>query len=187
MLAPYFFAGGTMDIFEGIMEGSEDALAYKRGESNGAVVRVRSNDTMGYRRLFIMRKDLGMSPGKLAAQVGHCAEAYWTRLLRSNALYEYGEYKVSLKIAADIFEQYINGAFVKTICEARNKNHLLKTKTKAEELGLVENEDYGLIYDNCRTELEPEEENGTTLIGIWFRPLPDDVAHEISKKYHLYV
>ena len=176
-----------MSIFDGIMEGLEDALAYKRGEANGVVVRVRSNDTVGYRRLFIMRKDLGMSPGKLAAQVGHCAEAYWTRLLRSNALHEDGEYKVSLKIPADIFEQYINGAFVKTICEARNKNHLLKAKTKAEELGLVENEDYGLIYDNCRTELEPEEENGTTLTGIWFRPLPDDVAHEISKKYHLYV
>lgn len=142
---------------------------------------------MGYRRLFIIRKDLGMSPGKLSAQVGHCTEAYWTRLLRSNALHEDGEYKVSFKIPADIFEQYINGAFVKTICEARNKNHLLKAKIKAEELGLAENEDYGLIYDNCRTELEPEEENGTTLTGIWFRPLPDDVAHEISKKYHLYV
>lgn len=37
---------------------------------------------MGYRRLFIMRKDLNMSAGKLAAQVGHCAEAYWTRQLR---------------------------------------------------------------------------------------------------------
>lgn len=37
---------------------------------------------MGYRRLFIMRKDLNMSPGKLAAQVGHCAEAFWTWKLR---------------------------------------------------------------------------------------------------------
>ena len=36
---------------------------------------------MGYRRLFIMRKDLNMSAGKLAAQVAHCAEAYWTKLL----------------------------------------------------------------------------------------------------------
>lgn len=186
-LAPYFLLEAHMTIFDGIMAGLEDALAYKRGEPNGVVVRVRSNDTMGYRRLFIMRKDLGMSPGKLAAQVGHCTEAYWTRLLRSNALHEGGEYKVSFNISADIFEQYINGAFVKTICEARNKNHLLKAKTKAEDLGLVENEDYGLIYDNCRTELEPEEENGTTLTGIWFRPLPDDIAHEISKKYHLYV
>ena len=35
---------------------------------------------MGYRRLFIMRKDLNMSAGKLAAQVGHCAEAYWNSM-----------------------------------------------------------------------------------------------------------
>ena len=34
--------------------------------------------------------------------------------------------------------------------------------------------------------LTPEEENGTTLTGIWFRPLEDDVAHSISKKYQLY-
>ena len=142
---------------------------------------------MGYRRLFIMRKDLGMSPGKLAAQVGHCAEAYWMGLFSGNALREDGEYSVSLKIPADIIEQYINGAFVKTICEARNKNHLLKAKTIAEELGLLENEDYGFIYDCCLTELSPEEEDGTTLTGIWFRPLPDEVAHEISKKYHLYI
>lgn len=33
---------------------------------------------MGYRRLFIMRRNLNMNPGKLAAQVGHCAEAFWT-------------------------------------------------------------------------------------------------------------
>lgn len=36
---------------------------------------------MGYRRLFIMRKDLHMSAGKMAAQVAHCAEAYWTRMI----------------------------------------------------------------------------------------------------------
>ena len=29
-------------------------------------------------------------------------------------------------------------------------------------------------------------ENGTTLTGIWFRPLPDELAHKISKKYQLY-
>ena len=57
----------------------------------------------------------------------------------------------------------------------------------AEDLGLIEGKDFGLIYDNCLTELEPEEENGTTLTGIWFAPLPDEVAHSISKKFHLYV
>ena len=37
------------------------------------------------RRLFIMRKDLHMSTGKLLAQTCHCAEAYWTRELRKQA------------------------------------------------------------------------------------------------------
>lgn len=143
---------------------------------------------MGYRRLFIMRKDLNMSAGKLAAQVGHCAEAYWTNLLRLGTFTHDETPVVSciVDIPHGIFQEYINGAFVKTICEAKNKNHLLKAKTKAEELGLVEGVDFGLICDNCLTELAPEEENGTTLTGIWFRPLPDDVAHEISKKYQLY-
>ena len=145
---------------------------------------------MGYRRLFIMRKDIGMSAGKLAAQVGHCAEAYWTRLLRRTVVGEVLDKNVyrteCIDIDKDTYEQYINGRFVKTICEAKNKNHLLKAKTMANELGLIENEDYGLIYDACYTELKPEEENGTTLTGIWFKPLPDAIAHQISKKYQLY-
>jgi len=152
---------------------------------------------MGYRRLFIMRKDLCLSPGKLAAQVGHCAEAYWTLMIRDNidhqvnglyrALVGKADYETNrILIDQDEYEQYINGSFVKTICEARNKNHLLKAKTIAEELGLIEDEDFGMIYDNCLTELEPEEENGTTLTGIWFKPLPDEIAHQISKKYQLY-
>lgn len=147
---------------------------------------------MGYRRLFIMRKDLNMSPGKLAAQVGHCAEAYWTNLLRSNAeLISDGyvdEYEIKgLCFNTQIFEQYINGSFVKTVCEARNKGHLLKAREKAEELGLIEGVDFGLIYDNCWTELNPEEADGTVLTGIWFAPLPDEISHDISRKYHLYM
>lgn len=140
------------------------------------------------RRLFIMRKDLHMSPGKLAAQVSHCAEAYWIRGLRRFAepLDDYAGYKINGIIDKEIFEQYINGSFTKTICEAKNKNHLLKAKTMADEIGLIEGEHYGLIYDKCLTELEPEELDGTTLTGIWFCPLSDDIAHSISKKYHLY-
>lgn len=143
---------------------------------------------MEYRRLFIMRKDLHMSAGKLAAQVAHCAEAYWMRLIRDNTGYACTETYVvcDMRIQRDLYDSYINGSFVKTICEAKNKAHLLKAKAKAKELGLIEDVDFGLIYDNCRTELAPEEENGTTLTGIWFRPLPDDIAHGISKNYQLY-
>lgn len=143
------------------------------------------------RRLFIMRKDLNMSPGKLAAQVAHCAEAYWTRDIsyysHSDHVTEVGDLlEIPIYVEKSVLKNYICGSFVKTICEARNKNHLLKARDKAIELGLTENTDFGLIYDKCLTELQPEEENGTTLTGIWFCPLPDDVAHEISRKYQLY-
>lgn len=116
-----------------------------------------------------------MSPGKLAAQVGHCAEAYWTCLSKSGN-----------PVPEDIMREYVKGTFTKTICQARNKNHLLKAADMAKELGLVEGKDFGLIWDACFTELVPGEENGTTLTGIWFCPLPDETAHAISKKYHLY-
>ena len=143
------------------------------------------------RRLFIMRKDLNMSPGKLAAQVSHCAEAYWTNKIKQSfckVSEDNKEVVVSnLVLPSDIFNEYISGRFVKTVCEARNKNHLLKAKTIAEELGLKEGTDFGLIWDACLTELTPEEENGRTLTGIWFCPLPDEVTHKISKKYHLYM
>lgn len=109
------------------------------------------------RRLFIMRKDLNMSTGKLLAQTMHCAEAYWTRELRRYTPANDGssKYQVTITVDKDVFEQYVCGTFTKTVCEARNKNHLLKAKRIADEMGLVEGEHYGLIFDKCLTELEP--------------------------------
>ncbi len=82
------------------------------------------------------------------------------------------------------------GVFTKTICEARNRNQLMKAVEIAKELGLKEGIDFFLIKDCCLTELEPEEvdENGVgrTLTCIGFKPLTDDIAHQISKKYQLY-
>lgn len=84
-----------------------------------------------------------------------------------------------------------NGSFTKVVCKAKNRNQLLKAKTIAEELGLKEGEDFFLIKDNCRTELEPEEidENGVgrTLTCIGFKPLDSEIANKISKKFHLYM
>lgn len=144
---------------------------------------------MGYRRIFIVRKDLNLSAGKLAAMVGHCAEAYWTKNLKEvkrNYINGVGESKCEIVIPSKVWEEYVHGSFVKTVCEAKNKNHLLKTKTMATELGLIEGVDFGEINDKCLTELTPENEDGTTLVGIWFKPLPNEIAHKISKKYQLY-
>lgn len=103
---------------------------------------------------------------------------------------EIAAYHYDLIIDKDVYEQWIMGIFTKTICEARNRNHLMKAVAMADELGLKEGKDFWLIKDNCLTELEPEEINeegvGRTLTCIGFRPLPDDMAHAISRKYQLY-
>ena len=149
------------------------------------------------RRVFVIRKDLHLKPGKLAAMVGHCCEAYWTNLLKNN-------FKQAVKDTLDdqetddavgfpvyidynIWHEYVNGIFTKTICEAKNLKYLNnKALPVIEELGLKEGTDWGYINDCCLTDLTPENEDGTTTIGIWFKPLKDEDAFKISKKFKLY-
>ena len=186
------------------------------------------------RRVIIIRKDLHLKPGKLAAMVGHCCEAFWTNFLKAGlvkdmewatlpveipgnpdywmlyrhpkvyaaakAAHERGEktfkykqefsehcYLLTQKIDKDIWDEYVNGIFTKTICEARNLDNM---KSRAlpiiEELGLKEGLDWGYINDKCLTDLTPENEDGTTTIGMWFKPLKDEDAFKISKKFKLY-
>lgn len=82
------------------------------------------------RRLFIMRKDLHMSTGKLLAQVMHCAEAYWTSKIRKGNLYRTndGQYMAQMTMPVEVYTDYVCGSFTKTVCEAKNKNQLLKAK-----------------------------------------------------------
>ena len=139
------------------------------------------------RQIIIARKDLQMSPGKLSAQVAHASMAFLTNWIRENAD-EDGHIDAWINHDSLV---WIQGIFTKTVCQAKNRFQLEKAITIANELGLKEKEEYFLIKDNCLTELEPEEvdENGVgrTLTCIGFRPLPDDTAHKISKKYHLYI
>lgn len=145
---------------------------------------------MGMRRLFIIRKDLHLSAGKLGAMVAHCAEGYWIWLIRKNTAEQNGKMHSSFDVDRDIWDDYLNGRITKTICEAKNITQLNKAKEMALELGLVENQDFGMINDACLTEITPEwvDENGEgrCTVGIWFKPLKDEVAHSISKKYQLY-
>ena len=150
------------------------------------------------RQLIIVRKDLEMSAGKMAAQVGHASNAFLMQKIKNGGRhlwlnFDTGDpesYEINISFPIDVFEQWICGIFTKTICEAKNKNQLIKAVTMAEELGLKEGEDFFLIKDNCLTELEPEEIGedgiGRTLTCIGFSPLPDDMAHAISRKYQLY-
>ena len=150
------------------------------------------------RQLIIARKDLNMSPGKLAAQVSHASMAFLSHMIREGGLQkrvsldtgEVERCEITITMDPAIYDDWFCGIFTKTICKAKNRNQLMKAVTLAEEQGLVENQDFFLIKDNCLTELEPEEIGedgiGRTLTCIGFRPLPDETAHAISRKYQLY-
>ena len=99
------------------------------------------------RRSFIIRKDLHLSAGKLGAMVAHCAEGYWIWLIRKNLTDQNGTVHVSFDLDREIYNDYLNGRITKIICEARNLNKLLQTRDMALELGLVENQDFGIIND----------------------------------------
>lgn len=159
-----------------------------------------------YKQIIIVRKDLTMSPGKLAAQVAHGSMAFliniirnsdYTMTVRKGQLQEWGSkpqsdwneiigYDFEYIFDKDLYEQWIDGEFTKCVLQAKNKNQLLKAKTLAEELGMREGKDFWLIRDNCHTELESEED-GTTLTVIGFRPMNSKIIDKIGKKYHLYV
>lgn len=142
------------------------------------------------KQLIIARKDLNMSAGKLAAQVSHASMAFLSYKIKNSDYKTETYYEIDLYLDKEIYENWFNGSFTKVICEAKNRNQLMKVVKAAEELGLKEGEDFFLIKDNCYTELTPEEvdENGVgrTLTCIGFRPLPNDMAETLSRKYQLY-
>lgn len=158
-----------------------------------------------YKQIIIARKDLNMSPGKLAAQVAHGAIGWMRQELINHSKVipdvmvdrNTGE-PIGIETTSILFEdafdycvptafyKWLTGDQTKIVCGARNKNHLLKAKKIAEKLELKEHEDFFLIYELCRTELKEEEEDGSTLTVIGFRPLPEYIANEISRHYQLY-
>lgn len=160
-----------------------------------------------YKQIIIARKDLNMSPGKLAAQVSHGSMAFLTNLIRNSSytsritngmLAEFDEtpqpdwsetagYEFTYMFEPGLYEQWLDGAFTKCVLQAKNRNQLLKAKEIAESIGLKEGEDFWLVRDNCRTELEPEDEDGRTLTVIGFRPMDNELADKIGKKFHLYM
>lgn len=137
-----------------------------------------------YKQLIIARRDLNMSPGKLAAQVSH---AFLIEKLFWGSRYITRErdglmYHIDISLSQDLFHKWVE---TKVVCGAKNREKLLQAVAMANELGWEENKDYWLIYDACRTELEREGPEGT-LTCIGFRPMEAEEIDKIGKKYQLY-
>jgi len=114
-----------------------------------------------YKQVIVMRTDLEMSRGKIAAQAGHAAvsaaeEARKHHLKWWKAWLKEGQCKIAVKVESE--------------------QELLELERQAKESGLP----YALIYDRGLTELPP---NTLTCLGIG--PAPCDKIDKIPGKLAL--
>ena len=111
------------------------------------------NKTM-YKMVIVVRKDIGMSSGKMAAQVAHAAVNC---------------YKYGLKKVPEMVYNWENAGAAKIVLMVNNLKEFNTIENKAKQ----NNINYAIIQDAGKTELEPG-----TITTIAIGPAP---VHEIDK------
>lgn len=114
-----------------------------------------------YKQVIVVRTDLSMSKGKLAAQVAHAAVSCVLEALKRHR---------------DWIDEWIRQGQKKVILRVNSLEELLSVYNEAEKKGLP----VSLIADAGRTELEP----GTiTCVGIG--PAPTKIVDSITGRLKL--
>jgi PTH2 family peptidyl-tRNA hydrolase len=133
--------------------------------------------TREVKQYIIIREDLGMSNGKLAAQSCHASMKVFFDKFNPEGRMPWknngeNEYKFSLFITQEE-RQWIEGRFTKIVKKVKNESQLLKAYEKANELGL----NCSLIKDAGLTELQ-----GENYTAIAIGPNYTDKCEPVVKK-----
>lgn len=140
-----------------------------------------------YKQYIVIRNDLPMSAGKLAAQVSHASIAFITNSIQVEEKPDH--YIGSMIIEKGLWDNWLNpkSSFTKVCLGIHNKNKAYQLIEKAKEFGLVEGKDFFPIRDEARTELQDyREEDGRVLTCIGFKPMEETELKELLGKLHLY-
>lgn len=128
---------------------------------------------------LIARSDLDMSPGKLAAQCAHASTA--CVLAHAGSRRNISNMEV-LKQHQGAFRVWVESSFAKVVLKVKNKNQMQNLLQQLDEQEIL----YATIYDACRTELEPEEADGSTLTCIGVTPLLRSEVPDFIRKLQVY-
>lgn len=115
------------------------------------------------KQVLIIRKDLNMRKGKLAAQAAHASMAIFFNLMRQNELSRPQEGVFHLEVKNQYMLDWMNGHFTKICVYVNSEAELLEIHQKAVDAGLPA----VLIKDSGFTEFK---EPTYTAVGIG----PDD-------------
>lgn len=132
---------------------------------------------MKTKQVIVIRKDLNMRKGKLAAQACHASNSFITRNLTilwdSWDCQDFGEVEFGNK-ALEIVE-WLNNSFKKVVVSVDSEEELLAVHQKALDAGMISH----LITDNGATEFKGVLTNTCIAIG------PDDEEKFIGITDHL--
>lgn len=137
------------------------------------------------KQVIVMRKDLNMRKGKIAAQAGHACLAAVAKVagaIRSGITYNYNKHKCELikdtHEVSTYLQDWFDNSFTKICVYVNSERELLDIEQQAIEAGFIT----ALIKDNGTTEF-----NGVpTYTCLAFEPLPAEQIDEITGNLPLY-
>ncbi|TAQ89150.1 hypothetical protein B7494_g2552 [Chlorociboria aeruginascens] len=115
-----------------------------------------SSSTEECKLVLVVRTDLGMTKGKIAAQCGHATLAC---------------YKTSLKLKSPILKRWEHTGQAKIAVQTKSEEEMMELRRKARELGIVAE----VIADAGRTQIAS---GSHTVLGIG--PAPKSVVDRVS-------
>ena len=139
-------------------------------------VPVKRGDTVQY---LVVRQDLDMSPGKMGAQCAHASSAM---ALAQHGVLRHIRGAEFLGLHENAHRQWMETSFAKVVLRAKRRQDLLKVCDQLDEAHVP----YAPIFDACRTELIPEEPNGSTLTCIGIAPLFKDEIPPFLRKLQVF-
>ncbi len=123
------------------------------------------------KQVIVMRRDLGMSPGKMVAQGAHAAVSWLTEVVQTNAPYpvDFSEAEI----------EWLEGHFTKITVWVDSEDELLNIYDAAGRAGIESH----LIVDDGTTEFNGQLTKTCCAIGPDWNDVIDKITRHLSTKY----
>ena len=143
------------------------------------------------KQVIVVNKGLGMSKGKMAAQVAHASEAFLLKQFLNGTGEKHGTYDMitrelkgyilQIPVNLDTYD-WITSSYTKVVCEVNSEAELQKVVDKAVKNGFIEDKDFFKIIDNGYTEFNNEK----TWTCIGFKPMKSEDIDKVTKRLRLF-